>query len=194
MKTSQVGIDLIKRFESVRLRAYKVQSNDQYYTIGFGHYGKDVKANSKITMADAESLLRQDLKRFEDNVNKYNHIYNFNQNEFDALVSFAYNTGSIDNLTGRGTRDRRTISMKMVQYTKSNGVVLAGLVVRRQAEQRLFNTPTSSTTYTGKVVKLKETDKIKVIVDKVLNGEFGNGEARKNAIYNSIQELVNARL
>ena len=194
MKISQVGIDLIKRFESVRLRAYKVQSSDQYYTIGFGHYGKDVKANSKITMTEAENLLRQDLKRFEDNVNKYNHIYNFNQNEFDALVSFAYNTGSIDSLTGRGTRDRRTISMKMVQYTKSNGAVLAGLVVRRQAEQRLFNTPTSSTTYTGKAVKLKETDKIKVIVDKILNGEFGNGEARKNAIYNSIQELVNARL
>lgn len=194
MKTSQVGIDLIKRFESVRLRAYKVQSSDQYYTIGFGHYGKDVKANSKITMTEAESLLKQDLKRFEDGVNKYNHIYNFNQNEFDALVSFAYNTGSIDSLTGRGTRDRKTISTKMVQYTKSNGVVLAGLVVRRQAEQRLFNTPTSSTTYTGKVVKLKETDKIKVIVDKILNGEFGNGEARKTNIYNSIQELVNARL
>lgn len=194
MKISQVGIDLIKRFESVRLRAYKVQSNDQYYTIGFGHYGKDVKANSKITMIEAETLLKQDLKRFEDNVNKYNHIYNFNQNEFDALVSFAYNIGSIDSLTGRGTRDKKTISKKMVQYTKSNGVVLAGLVVRRQAEQRLFDTPTSSTTYTGKVVRLKETDKIKVIVDKILAGEFGNGEARKNAIYNSIQELVNSRL
>lgn len=194
MKISQVGIDLIKRFESVRLKAYKVQSNDQYYTIGFGHYGKDVKANSKITTAEAESLLRQDLKRFEDNVNKYNHIYNFNQNEFDALVSFAYNIGNIDSLTGRGTRDRKTISMKMVQYTKSNGVVLAGLVVRRQAEQRLFNTPTSSTAYTGKVVRLKETDKIKVIIDKILNGEFGNGEARKTNLYNSIQELVNARL
>lgn len=194
MKTSQVGIDLIKRFESVRLRAYKVQSNDQCYTIGFGHYGKDVKANSKITMTEAESLLRQDLKRFEDNVNKYNHIYNFNQNEFDALVSFAYNIGSIDSLTGRGTRDRRTISMKMMQYTKSNGVVLAGLVVRRQAEQRLFNTPISSTTYTGKSIKLKETDRIKVIIDKILNGEFGNGEARKTNLYNSIQELVNARM
>ena len=194
MKISQVGIDLIKRFESVRLKAYKVQSNDQYYSIGFGHYGKDVKANSKITMAEAESLLRHDLKRFEYNVNKYNHIYNFNQNEFDALVSFAYNTGSIDSLTGRGTRDKKTISMKMLQYTKTNGVVLAGLVVRRQAEQRLFNTPTSSTAYTGNVVKLKETDKIKVIIDKILNGEFGNGEARKTNLYNSIQELVNARL
>lgn len=71
---------------------------------------------------------------------KYNSKYKWNQNEIDALVSFAYNIGSIDALTANGTRSRATIAAKMLQYNKAGGKVLNGLTRRRKAERELFLT------------------------------------------------------
>ena len=58
--------------------------------------------------------------------------------QFDALVSFAFNIGNIDQLTANGTRDVKTISQKMLQYNKAAGKTLDGLTKRRKAEQELF--------------------------------------------------------
>lgn len=141
MRISQKGIDLIKSFEGVRLTAYKCLPSETYYTIGYGHYGSDVKIGMRITQAQAEELLKKDLEKFEYQVDCYDIIYHWNANEYDALVSFAYNIGSIHQLTNYGKRDRKTIADKMLLYVNSGGTRLAGLVRRREAERKLFLTP-----------------------------------------------------
>lgn len=138
MKTSDAGIKLLKEFEGLRLMAYKCLPSEKYFTIGYGHYGPDVKIGMRITAEQAENMLRNDLGRYEANVMRYDSIYHWSQNEFDALVSFCYNIGSIDQLTNYGKRDRKTISDKMLLYVNSGGVRLQGLVNRRIKEQALF--------------------------------------------------------
>lgn len=134
MKTSQNGIDLIKQFEGCRLTAYRCPAG--VWTIGYGHT-ENVKEGQTITQIFAETLLRADLTKYEQKVAKYNR-YCWNQNEFDALVSFAYNLGSIDQLTANGTRSREVIAEKMLLYNKAGGKVLNGLRKRREAERKLF--------------------------------------------------------
>ena len=138
MKISQAGIDLIKVFEGCRLSAYLCPA--KVPTIGYGHTA-GVKMGQTITQAQAEQFLREDLAKYEEKVMKYDSTYHWNQNEFDALVSFAYNIGSIDQLTATGTRDRSMIATKMLQYNKASGSVLPGLTKRRKAEQELFLKP-----------------------------------------------------
>ena len=104
MRISDNGVNFIIGFEGFSPVACKCVLTEKYLTIGYGHYGADVKEGQKITREDAFKLLKNDLVSFEKKVDKYNHIYNFNQNQFDALVSFAYNVGSIDQLTAKGTR------------------------------------------------------------------------------------------
>ena len=112
MKTSQKGIDLIKNFEGCRLDAYKCPAG--VWTIGYGHTG-NVHKGMAITQEAAEAFLREDLVKFELKVGKYDSAYHWNQNEFDALVSFAYNIGGIDQLTDRGRRGREAIAEKILQ-------------------------------------------------------------------------------
>lgn len=135
MITSQKGIDLIKKFEGCRTKAYKDPVG--VWTIGYGHTA-GVKQGDEITEAQAEQLLKDDLVIYEAKVEKYSK-YNWNQNQFDALVSFAYNIGSIDQLTSNGRRAVKTISEKILEYNKAGGKVLEGLKRRRQEEKALFD-------------------------------------------------------
>lgn len=137
MKISDKGLDLIKSFEGCRLEAYKDPVG--IWTIGYGHT-KGVRKGQKITSAQATEFLRQDCATAEKNVSKFDNIYHWNQNQFDALVSFAYNIGSINGLTANGTRSIQQISNKITAYNKAGGKVLAGLRRRRAAEKKLFNT------------------------------------------------------
>lgn len=190
MNISENGMTLIKSFEGLRLKAYKCLSSEKYYTIGYGHYGSDVTKDMVITEEQADKLLKADVDKYVDNVNKYQSIYNFNQNEFDALVSFAFNVGSINQLTNNGKRDRVTIRKKILEYNKSGGKVIQGLVTRRQKELELFDTAVENETS-------KSISDILGAVTRVLNGQYGNGEVRKknltedgfNATY--IQSVVN---
>jgi len=143
MKVSQKGIDLIKSFEGCKLQGYKCPAG--VWTIGYGTTGsvdgKAITSSTCITQAKAEQLLRSDLARFEQHVMKYDSKYHWNQNEFDALVSFAYNIGNINQLTANGTRTKAQIAAKLPAYNKANGAILAGLTRRRNAEKTLFLTP-----------------------------------------------------
>lgn len=137
LKTGDAGINLIKEFEGCRLEAYKCPAG--IWTIGYGHTA-GVKPGDKITQAQADAYLAADLEKYEAKVNKYD-TYHWSQNEFDALVSFTYNIGSIDQLTANGTRTKAKIASSMLLYNKANGRALAGLTRRRQKENALFLTP-----------------------------------------------------
>ena len=141
MNISENCINLIKEFEGCKLKPYKL-AGEEYYTVGYGHYGPDVNPNKKYTKKEVETLLISDLQRFVKGVLRYDKLYHFNQNELDALVSFAYNVGSIDGLTAKGSRSRIEIAYFMRKYVKgSNGQTLDGLVKRREKERELFLTP-----------------------------------------------------
>lgn len=138
MKVSDNGIALIKRFEGCKLEAY--QDSAKVWTIGYGHTSGVFKGQV-ISQMEADVMLRQDLVKAEVAVNKYNAKYHWTQNQFDALVSFAFNIGSINQLTNKGTRSIAEISAKIPAYRKAGGKVLEGLVRRRNAEKELFDTP-----------------------------------------------------
>ena len=136
---SSNGVVLIKSFEGFSRVACKALPTEKYLTIGYGHYGKDVKPNQTITEAEAVKLLVKDLSGFVSKVNKYNRKYGFTQNEFDALVSFCYNVGNIDGLTKNGTRTKAQIADKFLAYSYSGGKFIKGLYNRRVKERNLFN-------------------------------------------------------
>ena len=137
MKTSRRGINLIKQFEGVRLTAYKCPAG--VYTIGYGHT-RGVKRGTKITEEEASAFLAADLRNSEKAVERYDSIYHWNQNEFDALVSFTFNCGAANlrSLLRNGRRNRSQIAATLPLYRKAGGKVLKGLERRRAAEKALF--------------------------------------------------------
>ena len=143
MKIASQGVSLIKSFEGCRLKAYKCPAG--VWTIGYGHTA-GVKEGDTITQAQADEYLRNELAKYEKAVLNYESIYHFNQNQFDALVSFTYNcgVGNLKNLTQSGKRALAQISVKLLLYNKAGGVVLRGLQRRRTAEKELFDTPIES--------------------------------------------------
>lgn len=189
MKISDNGINLIKQFEGCVLHAYKCVPSEEYYTIGYGHYGADVQADQTITQETAESMLRNDIKRYEALVNIYQDRYSFNQNEYDAMVSFCYNIGSLDQLTQNGKRSKKEIADAMLLYVHdSDGNELEGLINRRKAERDLF---ISSCVNDNIWDNFSGTSTINDIVKSILAGDLGNDEERKENIYNIIQHFVN---
>lgn len=147
---SKKCITLVKEFEGLHLKAYRDEVG--VWTIGYGITNADkaitkvtVKAGLKITEKTADNWLERSLNsKYLQKVMKYDKKYNWNQNEIDALVSFAYNIGSIDGLTANGTRSRATIAAKILEYNKAGGKVYRGLTRRRKAERKLFLTATKA--------------------------------------------------
>lgn len=137
MLVSTKGIEMIKEFEGLRLHAYKAIPQEKYYTIGYGHYGPDVKPDMTITETGAEILLQKDLNKCKIAVNKLKR--KFNQNQYDALCSFTHNcgVGSLNKLC-KPERDFQQIADSMLLYTKASGIELKGLKRRREAERELF--------------------------------------------------------
>lgn len=190
MRTSQTGIDLIKSFEGLVLTAYKPVKAEPYYTIAYGHCGPDVKPGQTITKAQAEQILKNDLIKYETAVTAYNYAYSWNQNEFDALVSFTFNcgTGSLKNLLKNGTRSRTEIRNAILLYNKDvSGNTLAGLVRRRKAELELFNRPVTEQPTTPD----KEYETVEDIVKGIWAGEFGTPWSKSDLLYKYFQKKVN---
>lgn len=143
MRISEQGVRLIKRFEGLRLTAYKCPTG--YWTIGWGHtYG--VKAGQKITKEQAEVYLKQDLVVAEDAVDKLVSTP-LNQGMYDALVSFVFNLGAVrfKNSTllrrlNQGAYDLVPDEFLRWVYGTVDGKTqkLPGLVERRTAEKEMF--------------------------------------------------------
>jgi len=142
-------ITLVKSFEGF----YEYPYNDYgQWSVGYGSFAGPTSAPPRIpgpiTESEAEKLLGEELKRFIVNVETINSKGNYNwpQESKDALTSFAYNIGSINQLTENGTRSNETIASKMLEYTKAGGVSLPGLEARRRIEREKFLNGLSGTT------------------------------------------------
>lgn len=148
-KLSNNGIAFIKSFEGCQLTAYKCVPTEKYYTIGWGHYGADVRKDQKISQAQADMMFLIDIQEYESYVNNKNYVPvtdNLNQNQFDALVSFCYNCGQGNLKILCKNRTIKEISENITKYNKSGGKVLNGLVRRRQKEKELFDSAIFSNT------------------------------------------------
>ena len=143
MVTGKKGLELIKKFESCTLTAYKL-AGEKNYTIGWGHSNSTIKAGDKITQAKADSLLKSDLAIFEKYVTQYAGSFKLTQNQFDALVSYCYNRGpaGLKQLISN-CKTKMDIYINIPVYWGTNETCKTGLMNRRKCEQALFNTPAS---------------------------------------------------
>lgn len=152
MTPSKACYDLIKQFEGFRSKAYLCPAG--IITIGYGHTGTDVLPGMRITEAQADEILKRDVAKFAAMVEKAL-TAKVSQGQFDALVSFCFNTGpgkagvkdglitlkngnpsSLLRKTNAG--DKLGAAAEFDKWTKANGQELRGLVARRDAEQRLY--------------------------------------------------------
>lgn len=174
MKISNKGIQLIKYFEGERLTAY--QDSVGVWTIGIGHTGtvdgKNICRGMKITPQKSEELLKNDIERFENAVNKINLL--LNQNQFDALVSFSFNCGIGSLQTLVKNRSINEIGEALLLYNKAGGKVLQGLVNRRKKERELFFSPVENKKITEPWEAVQILNKKGIIVepDKWYNGTW----------------------
>lgn len=187
MEFTKQCVDLVKYFEGLSLSAVRCPAG--VLTIGYGHT-EGVKINDHISREQADLYLLYDLGKAKRQVDKYMNTYNFNQSQYDALVSFAFNIGSIDQLTAHGTRTIEQISAKILEYCKCKGKVLKGLERRRKAEEEMFNPEKTE----QPAEKKKSYDEI---AHEVIQGLWGNGQERKNRLksagyqYQRVQNKVN---
>ena len=147
MQCSKKGIDLIKSFEGFSLTAYHGKCDRAgLYTIGWGH-ARGVRPGDKITLEQAEKLLRDDIRDAENVVN-IDYVSGrdkplVNQHQFDALCSFVFNVGSgryLDSTLRRKIKqgDIMGAAGEFKRWIYSDHKIAPGLIPRRDAERRLF--------------------------------------------------------
>lgn len=142
MRVSKKGIDLIKKFEGLRLTAYVCPAG--VLTIGYGHTGADVKPGMRISEEEAERLLWKDTESAQQTVSSFVSV-KLNQNEYDALVSFTFNVGptafvnsTLLRLLNHGA-DRKVVAGEFGRWVKAGSdKPVPGLVRRREEEKKLF--------------------------------------------------------
>jgi lysozyme len=143
VKISNTGINLIRGFEDLRLKAY--DDGVGVWTIGYGTTainGVAVKKGDTCTAEQAKSYMAQDLKKFESAVNTTVKVP-LNQNQFDALVSLTYNIGigafkSSTLLKKLNAKDYKGAAEQFLRWNRGGGRVLNGLIKRRKIEMELF--------------------------------------------------------
>lgn len=144
MHVSPSGVDLICNFEGLRLKAY--DDGVGVWTIGFGTTkypnGIRVKKGDTCTLDQAKAYMQNDLKSFEQTVNNTVKVP-LNQNQFDALVSLAYNIGSTAFKSSTLVRQLNEGNYKAAAnqfnvWVNAGGKRMQGLVNRRAAERTLF--------------------------------------------------------
>ena len=136
MNISERGLNLIKSFEGCHLTAYRCPAG--VLTIGYGRTS-GVYEGMVITQAQADQFLYEDVQRFVQAVNQYQARFNFNQQEFDSLVSFTYNCGQGSLAAVMSCcNTKQEVAEECKLYNKGGGQILAGLVRRREEEYKLF--------------------------------------------------------
>lgn len=143
MKISAKGLALIKSFEGCQLQAYPDPgTGSDPWTIGYGHTGPEVVPGLMIDQEQADTYLQDDVSTFEQCVEAAL-LNDVTQDEFDAMVCFAFNVGckafsgsTMLRLVNAG--DKEGAASQFIRWNKAGGRVMAGLTRRRQAERDLF--------------------------------------------------------
>ncbi len=144
---SRGGLELIKRFEGYRRAAARLSEGG--WTIGYGHT-KSAREGAEVSEADAEALLIYDLIAVQADVNRLTYTP-LTQNQYDALVSFAFNIGpdafrtsGVLRRINEGSMLQAAFALEMWRKSDFEGerIVIDALIRRRSAEKALFLTPT----------------------------------------------------
>jgi len=143
MQCNENGIQLIRSFEGCKLKAY--QDEGGVWTVGFGQTGPFVKEGLEITQDQADAWLYQSVQNTADKLSRMIK-WPLSGNQFSSLVSLAYNigTGAFGESTALKNVNKgllAAVPSGIVMWNKINGKVSEGLMRRRNAECRLFNTP-----------------------------------------------------
>jgi lysozyme len=192
MKTSTRGISLLIEFEGFRGEAYIPVPGD-VPTIGFG-FTKGVRMGDKMTLAQAKERLKRELVEYENAVLAAC-VHQPNQNQFDALVSFAFNVGvgglrKSSVLKAHNRRDYQAAARAFGLWNKSGGVVYAGLTRRRAAESALYLEPVAGTTMAEEVPMPQRIDEEKDLRVSEINR--ASAVAGSTAALAAVSETVNA--
>lgn len=137
---SNNGLALTKSFEGLELNAY--QDSVGVWTIGYGHTGPEVHEGLTWTQEQADDAVQSDTHDAARFVNG-RVMYAISQNQFDALVDFAFNLG-LGALGGStllkkvNSGDLAGAAQEFPLWDHAGGKVVEGLLRRRQAEQALF--------------------------------------------------------
>lgn len=145
MRMNDAGCDLIRRFEGLRLEAYRCSAG--IWTIGYGST-HGVREGMKISRAEAESRLHMDVAIAERAVKSMLSVP-VNENQFSALVSFVFNIGGANfrKSTMRAYINRKAFGDAADEFPRwvyAKGKKLAGLIERRKEERALFLRPVTS--------------------------------------------------
>lgn len=151
--TSVKGRTFIEQHEGLRQRPYKADPSEVYWTVGWGHYGPDVKPGRTYTVTECRKLLAGDLAELVPALRKlFDGCKNVKQQEIDAMASFAFNLGTgvltdtkLSTLARRfRTKEARSFTGRcriyrdeLQKWVKAGGKTLPGLVERRKDEKRL---------------------------------------------------------
>jgi lysozyme len=145
MKINEKGLALIKRYEGLRLEAYRCPAGIP--TVGYGSTGSHVKMGMVISEPEAEALLKRDVARFETGVSAIVDGVPTTGDQFSALVSFAFNIGLHALLKSTLMKKHKAgdiagASQQFLSWNKARVrgqlVPLAGLTARREAERKLY--------------------------------------------------------
>lgn len=140
-KINDAGLALVKRFEGLRLEAYRCPAG--VLTVGFGSTGPHVKEGMVITPGEAERYLMLDLRRFETGVDAMTDMVPTNDNQFSACVALSFNIGlgafaGSTVLKKHKLQNHTAAANAFLLWNKAAGRVLPGLVRRREAEAKLY--------------------------------------------------------
>lgn len=138
-KMGAAGLNIVKLFEGCELSAYRCPAG--IWTIGYGSTGPHVRPGMVITRQRAEALLQDDLARFEAAVD--NAAPRASQDQFDAMVAFAFNVGITEFTKSTLLRKHKAgdfagARAEFARWNKAGGKVLPGLTRRRAAEAALY--------------------------------------------------------
>lgn len=141
LRMNDAGLAIIKESEGLRLEAYNLGGQ---WLIGYGH-SRTAEPGMTITEAQAEQLLREDVRASEDAVRKMV-LVPVNENQFSAMVSLAYNMGSggfsrSTVLAAINEGDYSGAADAFRNHNRGGGQVIAHLTERREKERALFLTP-----------------------------------------------------
>lgn len=142
VRASRNALDLIKKYESCRLEAYEDVGGK--YTIGWGSTGPGIGPHTIISQGVADGMLISDVSEISVQVSNLVNYY-VNQNEYDALISLAYNIGveafkESTLLKKIKAHDKEGAAAEFLKWDHVDGKVVAGLTSRRLAEHKLFLT------------------------------------------------------